>query len=130
MNFEQITSRKEYDEVMIKIESLLQKATELGGGENLSKTDRANLSQLSILAEQYEDGIPLMPMKTPKSLAEMLRYKMYEKGLRQKQLATILDISEASISGLLSGRRKLSIELAKKLHTKLGIDAHFLLMSA
>lgn len=130
MNLEQITSRKEYDEVMSKIESLLQKATELGGFEKLSKTDRANLSQLSILAEQYEDGIPLMPMKTPKSLAEMLRYKMYEKGLRQKQLATILDISEASISGLLSGRRKLSIELAKKLHTKLGIDAHFLLMSA
>lgn len=32
MNFEQITSRKEYDEVMSKIESLLQKATELGGG--------------------------------------------------------------------------------------------------
>lgn len=130
MNLEQITSRKEYDKVMSKIESLLQKATELGGFENLSKTDRANLSQLSILAEQYEDGIPLMPMKTPKSLAEMLRYKMYENGLRQKQLATLLDISEASISGLLSGRRKLSIELAKKLHTKLGIDAHFLLMSA
>lgn len=130
MNLEQITSRKEYDEVMSKIESLLQKATELGGFENLSKTDRANLSQLSILAEQYEDGIPLMLVKTPKSLAEMLRYKMYEKGLRQKQLATMLDISEASISGLLSGRRKLSIELAKKLHTKLGIDAHFLLMSA
>ncbi len=130
MNLEQITSRKEYDKVMSKIESLLQKATELGGFENLSKTDRADLSQLSVLAEQYEDGIPLMPMKTPKSLAEMLRYKMYEKGLRQKQLAKILDISEASISGLLSGRRKLSIELAKKLHTKLDIDAHFLLMSA
>lgn len=130
MNLEQITSRKEFDKVMSKIESLLQKATELGGFENLSKTDKVALSQLSVLAEQYEDGIPLMPIKTPKSLAEMLRYKMYEKGLRQKQLAKILDISEASISGLLSGRRKLSIELAKKLHTKLDIDAHFLLMSA
>ncbi len=130
MNLEQITSRKEYDNVMSKIESLLQKATQLGGFENLSKVDRTNLSQLSVIAEQYEDGIPLMPMKTPKSLAEMLRYKMYEKGWRQNQLATILEISEASISGLLSGRRKLSIELAKKLHTKLDIDAHFLLMSA
>jgi HTH-type transcriptional regulator / antitoxin HigA len=130
MNLEQITSRKEFDKVMSKIESLLQKATELGGFENLSKTDKVALSQLSVLAEQYEDGITLMPIKTPKSLAEMLRYKMYEKGLRQKQLAKILDISEASISGLLSGRRKLSIELAKKLHTKLDIDAHFLLMSA
>jgi HTH-type transcriptional regulator/antitoxin HigA len=130
MHLESITTRKEYDEVMSKIESLLQKATNLGGFENLSKTDRANLSHLSILAEQFEDGIPLMPIKAPKSLSEMLRYKMYEKGLRQKQLARILDISEATISGLLSGKRKLSIDLAKKLHTKLDIDAHFLLMSA
>ena len=82
------------------------------------------------MAEQFEDDIPLMPMKAPKSLADMLRYKMYEKGWRQRQLATILGISEASISGLLSGKRKLNIELAKKLHTKLEIDAHFLLMSA
>ncbi|MEO9258651.1 MAG: helix-turn-helix domain-containing protein [Crocinitomicaceae bacterium] len=129
MNIEQITSRKEYDEVMSRIESLLKKATELRGFENLSKIDRANLAQLSSMAEQFEDGIPLMPMKEPKSLAEMLRYKMYEKGIRQKQLAAILGISEAAISGLLSGRRKLSIELAKKMHSKLDIDAHFLLMS-
>ncbi|MEX2483799.1 MAG: helix-turn-helix domain-containing protein [Brumimicrobium sp.] len=130
MKTEVITTKKEYDKVMSKIEALLEKATELGGFENLSKSDRSKLSQLSVIAEQFEDDIPLMPMKAPKSLAEMLRYKMYEKGWRQKQLATVLEISEASISGLLSGKRKLNIELAKKLHTKLGIDAHFLLMSA
>ena len=130
MKTEQITSRTEYDKVMSQIETLLQKATKLGGFENLSKVDRTNLALLSSMAEEFEDDIPLMPMKAPKSLAEMLRYKMYEKGWRQKQLASILEISEASISGLLSGRRKLSIDLAKKLHSKLDIDAHFLLMSA
>lgn len=129
MDLEKVTSRNEYDNVMSKIEALLQKATELGGFERLTKTDGTNLSQLSVLAEQFEDSIPLMPIKAPKSLAEMLRYKMYEKGWRQNQLASILGISEASISGLLSGQRKLTIELAKKLHTKLDIDAHFLLMS-
>lgn len=130
MKTEVINTRKEYDNVMNKIEVLLQKASELGGFENLSKADRSKLSQLSVMAEQFEDEIPLMPMKAPKSLAEMLRYKMYEKGWRQKQLATILGISESSISGLLSGKRKLNIELAKKLHVKLEIDAHFLLMSS
>lgn len=59
-----------------------------------------------------------MPIKIADSLPEMLRYKMYEKGWRQKQLATVLEISEAPISGLLSGRRKLSLELAKKMHVK------------
>jgi len=130
MKAKQITSRKEYNKVMSQIEEVLQKATKLGGFENLSKTERATLSQLSSMAEQFEDDIPLMPMKAPKTLAEMLRYKMYEKGWRQKQLASFLEISEASISGLLSGQRKLSIDLAKKLHSKLDIDAHFLLMSA
>lgn len=129
MKVEQITSRADYDKVMKQIEELLQKATKLGGFEKLSKDDRTNLAQWSAMAEQFEDDIPLMPMKAPQSVAEMLRYKMYEKGWRQKQLAAILEISEASISGLLSGRRKLSIELAKKLHSKLDIDAHFLLMS-
>lgn len=129
MSEKQITTRNDYDKLMEQIEDLLQKATALGGFENLSQFDKGNLAQMSVLAEQFEDSIPLMPMKKPNSLAEMLRYKMYEQGLKQNQLATILEISEASISGLLSGRRKLSIELAKKLHLKLNIDAHFLLMT-
>src|SRR5690606_13665876 len=110
--------------VMARIEKLLQKSTQSGGFDKLSAVDRKALANLSLVAEQYEDSIPLMPMKTPDSLADMLRYKMYEKDLKQKQLASILGISEAFISGLLSGRRKLTIELAKKLHTKLDIDAH------
>lgn len=129
MSSTQLKSRKEYDEVMARIEKLLQKSTQLGGFDKLSTVDRSALADLSLVAEKYEDSIPLMPMKNPESLADMLRYKMYEKDLKQKQLASVLGISEAFISGLLSGKRKLTIELAKKLHTQLDIDAHFLLMS-
>jgi HTH-type transcriptional regulator/antitoxin HigA len=52
---------------------------------------------------------------------------MFEMNLKQKQLAKVLGVSEARISELLAGKRKLNIELAKKLHTKLNIDAHFIL---
>ncbi|MDD2982811.1 MAG: helix-turn-helix domain-containing protein [Crocinitomicaceae bacterium] len=124
-----LKTRKEYTEVMQQIESILKKSTQIGGFDKLTSEDRKSLAELSILAEQYEDSIPLMPMKTPDSLPEMLRYKMYEKDLKQKQLASILGISEAFISGLLSGRRKLTMDLARKLHVQLGIDAEFLLMS-
>lgn len=129
MNSTQINSRVEYDEVMERIEKLLQKSSKAGGFDKLSDVDKNTLADLSLVAEQYEDAIPLMPMKNPETLADVLRYKMYEKDLKQKQLASLLGISEAFISGLLSGKRKLTIELAKKLHTKLDIDAHFLLMS-
>ena len=124
-----LNSRKEYTEVMQQIERILQKSTQIGGFDKLSAEDKNSLANLSLLAEEYEDSIPLMPIKTPDSLAEMLRYKMYEKDLKQKQLASILGISEAFISGLLSGKRKLTIDLAKKLHIQLEIDAEFLLMS-
>jgi HTH-type transcriptional regulator/antitoxin HigA len=82
------------------------------------------------MAEKYEDNIPLMPIKSPSTITEMIRYKMFEMNLRQKQLAKILGISETRISELLTGKRKINIELAKKLHAKLNIDAHFILEAA
>lgn len=71
-----------------------------------------------------------MPLKKTETLPELLRFKMYEFGWKQKQLAKALGISEAHLSGLFSGQRKLNIELAKKLHINLQIDASFLLKSA
>jgi HTH-type transcriptional regulator/antitoxin HigA len=130
MKTEKINDRKEYDEVMKRIEKLLQKTTQNGGFEKLPTKDVETLKKLSLMAEQFEDGIPLMPIKQPTSLTEMIRYKMFEMNLRQKQLAKLLEISETRISELLAGKRKLTIDLAKKLHTKLNIDAHFILQVA
>lgn len=126
----QLKSREEYNQTMGKIEEILQKSTQLGGFDKLPKADADMLASLSLLAEQYEDSLPLMPIKSPTTLPEMIRYKMFEKNLKQKQLAGLLEISESNISGLLTGKRKLTLELAKKLHSKLNIDAHFILMTA
>ena len=125
-----VKTREEYDDVMKKIEGYIRKSTKLGGFENLSKKDTNELAKLSLMAEEYEDSIPLMPIKAPSSIAEMIRFKMYERNLKQKQLAKLLGISEPYISGLLSGKRKLSLDLAKRLHQKLGVDADFILTRA
>ena len=127
MKPEKISDRKEYNEVMNRIEKLLQKTTKSRGFKSLPAKEIETLKKLSLIAEQYEDGIPLMPIKLPSTLTEMIRYKMFEMNLRQKQLAKVLEVSEARISELLTGKRKINLELAKKLHTKLNIDAHFIL---
>jgi HTH-type transcriptional regulator / antitoxin HigA len=127
MKSTQIQTRKNYDEVLKQIQALLQKSTQIGGFDKLPKEDAESLASLSLLAEQYEDSIPLMPIKAPSTLTEMIRYKMFEMDLKQKQLARLLEISETRISELLTGKRKLNIELAKKLHSKLNIDANFIL---
>ena len=85
------------------------------------------LQELSLMAEQYEDSIPLMPIKAPKTLSEMICYKIFEMNIRQNQLARLLEVSETRISELLAGKRKVILDLAKKLHTKLNIDARFIL---
>lgn len=119
-----INDRKEYDEVMKRIGKLLQKSTKIGGFGKLPTKDVEILKDLSLMAEKYE---PLMPIKAPTTITEMIRYKMFEMNIKQKQLAKILDLSEARISELLTGKRKINIEIAKKLHSKLKIDANFLL---
>jgi HTH-type transcriptional regulator / antitoxin HigA len=125
-----IKDRTDYEEVMNRIEKSLQKVTELGGLDKLPEKEVKTLQELSLMAEEYEDSIPLMPIKKPASINEMVRYKMFEMNIKQKQLAKILGISEARLSEFLSGKRKLTIELAKKLHLKLKIDARFILEQA
>jgi len=127
MKTNKIVDREEYNKVMEQIEVLLKKSTQVGGSENLSIQELETLKQLSLMAEQYEDSIPLMSIKKPATLTDMIRFKMFELNLKQKQLANILEISETRISELLNGKRKLNLLLAKKLHKKLNIDADFLL---
>jgi HTH-type transcriptional regulator / antitoxin HigA len=122
-----IVDRAEYNEVMKQIEVLLQKSTSNGGVDGLSADDTKTLQELSIMAEHYEDSIPLMPIKTPATLKEMIRFKMFEMNLKQKQLANMLETSDTRISELMNGKARLNLKLAKKLHDKLHIDANFLL---
>lgn len=130
MKTEKINDRKEYDQVMSRIEKLLEKSTKTGGFENLHSDEVKTLQELSLMAEKFEDSVPLMPIKSPATITDMIKYKMFEMNIRQKQLAKILEVSEARISELLRGKRKINIELAKKLHSRLNIDAHFILQAA
>ena len=120
-------TEKEYEKVQLQIEGLLQKSINNGGFKALSSDEVSLLNKLSLTAEQYEDNLQMMPIKTPTTLVEMIRFKMFEMNLKQKQLANLLEISETRISELLCGKRKLNLELAKKLYQKLNIDAAFLL---
>lgn len=57
MNIVKINSSQEYDAVMKRIETLLQKSTKNGGFESLVVDDIHKLQKLSLMAEQYEDCV-------------------------------------------------------------------------
>ena len=128
MEIDKITNDSEHEVIASKIEGLLKKSSSNGGFSALSEEETLLLKNLSLLVEEYEDNqLHFMPIKAPKTLIEMIRFKMYEMNIKQKQLAKLLEMSEARISELLNGKRKLNLEIAKKLHRKLNIDAKFLL---
>ena len=112
---------------MATIENYLQKATAQGGFSSLTPDEANELAHLSQIAENYEDSIPLMPIRVPQGIPEMISFKMYELKINQREMAQLLEIAETRLSEILRGKRRVSLELAKQLRTKLGIDADFIL---
>jgi HTH-type transcriptional regulator / antitoxin HigA len=52
---------------------------------------------------------------------------MFEKRLKQKELARLLEISETTLSEIINGKRKINLALAKQLYKKLGIAPEYIL---
>ncbi len=120
-------NEKEYLAVMKTVESLLEKATLKGGFHKLTKGETKMLSDLSKLAEAYEDNtMELMPIK-PNTLRQALELKMVELEFTQERLAEVLGIGAPKLSQILTGKREPDVAFLKAAHKKLNMDAEFLL---
>lgn len=78
---------------------------------------------LLVLIKDYEDKHFKIPFPDP---IEAIKYKLQEFGLKNKDLIPIMG-SEGHVSAILSGRRKLTLDMAKDLNQVLGIPADVLL---
>lgn len=115
----EISSRKQYENVMQTIDTLMRK-----GEANLTLSEMDELAKLSVLAETWEDIND--PLK-PQTITGMLTLKMFEKQIKQNELAAMLDITATRLSEVMNGKRRVNMDLAKKLYAKLDIPAEFLL---
>jgi HTH-type transcriptional regulator/antitoxin HigA len=118
-----IIDLKEYNKIMSEIETYLQR-----GFSNLTETETAELKRLSLLAEAFEDKFYKFPY-APQTLTEMIEFKMFEKRLKKKELAQLLEVSSSRLSEIMHGKRKINLDFAKRLHQKLNIDANFILQN-
>lgn len=85
--------------------------------------------ELSTAIEQYEDQLQLMPLP-PTTIAGMIELRMFERKLKQKELAQQLGITPTRLNEVLNGKRKVNMDLAKRLHKQLNISAEFILEHA
>jgi len=123
---DKIRNEAQYNQVMALIEKIIGKATEAGGFNFLSPAEKDELSQLSLLAEQYEDDV-LKIMPLPVTINAVVQHKIKELNLTQAKLAEMLGLGTSKLSQILNGKREPDITFLKAVHSKLGISGDFLL---
>jgi len=117
MDLQIIKTEKEYEDLLDWVEGQfdLNVAPDSKEGQQL---------QIALLLiKQYEDLHYAIPF--PDAL-EIVKMKMSENGLMNKDLVNWIG-SKVYVSALLSGKKPLTLRIAKVLHQKLGIPAEVLL---
>jgi len=80
--------------------------------------------KVSDIIEAYEEKH--FPIGLP-SLNEVIELRMFEMKLKKKDLAILLSTSASRISEYLSGKREITLNVAKSLRHKLNIDSDIIL---
>lgn len=113
----QIKTEKEYEAAMARIEELLPLTW--GDGVPEDSLENLELNLLSELVADYEDVH--YPIGKP-SLVAVLKLRMYEMGLNQKNVAALLGISTPRMSEIMHGKTEPSLSLARQMCLKLNIS--------
>jgi len=127
-----VTTRKEYDEIKAKVETLIAEATDKGMLEpEMDNEYTRQISDLSKLMAQYEDEyMDILPLREKTPLIRSIEDYFYAHNMKQKEGAQYLGINESVFSQILSGKRRITMPIAKRLHSKLGINADMILKYA
>ena len=124
-----MTTRQEYDEAKAIVEALIAEATEKGMLEPEMDNDYTRqISALSKQMAQYEDEyMDILPLRQKTPLIRSIEDYFYARNMKQKEGAQLLGINESVFSQILSGKRRITMPIAKRLHSKLGINADMIL---
>jgi HTH-type transcriptional regulator / antitoxin HigA len=117
MNIKPIKTKKDYDNALKRIEELW------GAKENTASGDEFEI--LFTLVEAYEDKHYPIPPPHP---IEAIKFRMEQGTINDKQLTKLLG-GRSRKSEILSGKRKLSLNMIRTLHKELKIPVESLINS-
>ncbi len=112
-----VKTKKDYEAALQRCYELMQKNVKA----NPKIADELEI--LSILVKAYEETH--YPIPTPNPISA-IRHRLEQSGLNEKELNKILG-GRSRKSEILSGKRKLSLNMIRELHRKLKIPAEILI---
>lgn len=123
------TTKVEYDAARVRMEKLIAEATEKGMLEpEMDNEYTREIGSLGKLMAAYEDEyLNILPLREKNPLIRSIEDYFYAHNLRQKEVAAMLGVNESVFSQIMSGRRRISMPMAKQLHSKLGISSDLIL---
>ena len=115
MKLKPIKTKKDYQQALDRLELIFEakKGTEEGD----------ELEILGILIDQYENEH--FPIDLPDPI-EAIKFRMEQLGYTQTDLAKVVGLKSRA-SEILSGKRKLSLDMIRQLHDKLNIPTDVLI---
>jgi len=114
-----IKTEEQHDEALARAYDLIQMDLREGSEES------DELEVLSILIESYENEHYPMPAPNP---LDAIKFRMEQMGISEKELGEILGYRSRK-SEILSGKRKLSLAMIRKLNETLRIPAEVLIQA-
>ncbi len=117
MKLKPIKTKKDYQDALKRLEVIFdaRKGTKEGD----------ELEILGILIDQYENEN--FPIELPDPI-EAIKFRMEQMGYNQTDLAKVVGLKSRA-SEILSGKRKLSLDMIRQLHDKLNIPADVLIQA-
>lgn len=115
MQIKVIKTEKQYQEALARMEEIFD-----------SKKNSKNADELELLAlliEKYENERYVIDLPDP---IEAIKFRMEQLGYKQKDLANAIGL-KSRVSEILNRKRKLTIDMIRKLHATLGIPTDVLL---
>jgi len=110
-----IRSEKEYQKALIRLEEIFDAKTGTKEGDELEV--------LSILIDNYENEH--FPIDSPDPI-DAIKFRMDQLGIKQKDLANIIGF-KSRVSEIINKKRKLSLNMIRKLHAQLNIPTEVLI---
>ncbi|MFN6088801.1 MAG: type II toxin-antitoxin system HigA family antitoxin [Cyclobacteriaceae bacterium] len=117
MNLKPIKTKKDYQQALDRLELIFDSKKGTNEGDELEI--------LGILIDQYENEH--FPIDLPDPI-EAIKFRMEQLGYTQTDLAKVVGLKSRA-SEILSGKRKLSLDMIRQLHDKLNIPTDVLIQA-
>jgi HTH-type transcriptional regulator/antitoxin HigA len=115
MHFKKLKTKKDYHEALERFEEVFQAKS------GTKESDEADV--LSLLIKDYEEEHFVFDTPSP---IEAIKYRMEQKGITNKDLATVLGY-KSRVTDIFNNNRKLNLNMIRKLHDYLNIPVEVLI---